>query len=1178
MAARPPPPRCWTTRTLARVHYIIGRNPGARPDVDPKQLEAEIRAAIRTWDDEFTEAVTAQYGDECSGILRRYAAAFPASYRDRFSAHEATSDIANFEDLLHERAAAAGVTAKVYTRDGDSPGTLRLKLFVRGGFIALSECLPVFENLGLKVIAEAAFGLAPDGGSGGTQISVQDFLMVHPGAGTNIHSLLEDGFHAVWSGRAESDGFNKLIPAAQLPWRDVMILRSIAKYLRQAGLTFSQRYMELALENNPAIAARLVELFRISHDPDLFSETGARADQTRTVREKIELALRNVPSADEDRIVRAMLNVIDAMLRTNFFQRDATGDLPAHIAFKLASGRVPILPAPKPLYEIFFYSPIVEGVHLRFGKIARGGIRWSDRAEDFRSEVLGLGKAQQVKNAVIVPVGAKGGFYPKRIPVGAPREAVQRAGMDAYGLFIGALLDLTDNISSDGGIAPPARVIRYDDDDPYLVVAADKGTASFSDIANDIAINRGFWLGDAFASGGSEGYDHKKIGITARGAWEGIRRHFREMGRDIQAETFTCIGVGDMSGDVFGNGMLCSPHTKLIAAFDHRHIFFDPSPDPTASWAERKRLFELPRSSWADYDPKLISSGGGVFPRSAKEVLVTEPLRALTGIEKDRASPQAIIRALLIAQVDLLFFGGIGTFIKSSKQSNADASDRENDAVRVNARDVLALVIGEGANLAVTQLGRVEFAREGGPQHHGGRINTDAIDNSAGVDTSDHEVNIKVLLSGPLRRGEISRPERLGILMRMTEDVSRQVLADNYDQTLALSVAEFRAVRDLDAAWRFIRELERKGALDRAVESLPGDDDLRLLARDGHGLTRPELAVLLAYAKLDLFHSVSESELPSDPYFDAWLARYFPPLAAGKFAGEMKRHPLAHAIIATQIANRTVNLAGPLFAQRMHELSNAPLWSGARAFVMADGAFGLSSLKSRICGLDLKVPARIQNEVIAEISELLRRLGLWFMLQLPSAPIAGTIETYKSGFSALKGRFSGLISPLEKRIVEPRIAELQASGMPMDIAEDSAILPLLSAVPEIIMLAETRRMSVETAAQIFYAVGAITGLDRLRGLASRIATSDHWDRLALRRMVDDLYSAQRLISCEAVTNANVTDASAVEDWRNLRRDDIERTQNFLSELERTGDATIAKLSLANSQIQKLAAQRVTAKR
>ncbi|HEX5278634.1 MAG TPA: NAD-glutamate dehydrogenase [Micropepsaceae bacterium] len=1162
---------------LARVHYIIIRNPGPRPDVDPAQVEEEIRSAVRTWDDTFADAAVARYGDNSGAILRRYTPAFPASYRDRFDPREAVADIAHFEELVNGQTSAAGVTAQVYTSDGDSPGTLRLKLFIRGGFVPLSECLPVFENLGLKVIAEAAFALSPDTGNGAAQVSLQDFVMQTGSAvAEQLYPRLEDAFHAVWSGSAESDGFNRLVLAAELTWRDVVILRSIAKYLRQAGITFSQSYMETALVNNPAIAVMLTSLFHTEHDPELFQDPDSRTAQAKRIRAGIEDALRNVPSADEDRIIRAMQSVIDAMLRSNFFQRNDAGNSPAYLAFKLESRRVAILPTPKPLYEIFVYAPEVEGVHLRFGKIARGGIRWSDRAEDFRFEILGLSKAQQVKNAVIVPVGAKGGFYPKRIPPGAARDVVQNAGISAYRLFIGALLDLTDNISPDGKIVPPAGILRHDGNDPYFVVAADKGTATFSDIANEIAVSRGFWLGDAFASGGSEGFDHKKIGITARGAWEGIKRHFRELGRDIQNQPFTCIGVGDMSGDVFGNGMLQSKQTRLIAAFDHRHIFFDPSPNVAIAWTERKRLFDMPRSTWADYDRKLISGGGGVFARTAKTIPLSQQFRAFTGITAENATPEDVMRALLTAPVDLLYFGGIGTFIKSTRQGNADAADRANDAIRVNGRDIQALVIGEGANLGVTQYGRIEYAREGGPQHQGGRINTDAIDNSAGVDTSDHEVNIKILMSGPLRRGEISRPERLDILTRITDDVAGQVLTDNYDQTLALSVAELRAPRDLDAAGRFMRELERRDALDRTVENLPPDDELRALARDGHGLTRPQLAILLAYAKTNLFHQVSESTLPADPYFDAWLASYFPPLAAETFAGELKRHVLARAIISTQIANRTVNLAGPLFAHRMHELSHAPLWAAARGFVLADGVFGLSILKNRVCALDLKVPARLQNQIVAEIAEVLRLLGMWFIVQMPDAPIAPVVESYGAGFTALKGRFSSLISPIEKNTIEPRIAELRNAGVPLDVAEDAAILPLLRAVPEIIMLSGAQHIPVESAAVVYFAAGAAAGLDRLRALATRIAGVDHWDRLAVRRMQDDLYSSQRSMACEALAAAKGDVAAAVDQWRNMRREDIGSILNFIGDIERGGDASIAKLALANSQVQKLAAP--TAKR
>ncbi len=1094
---------------LARIHYIVGRNPRVRPEADVKELESEIRAAIRNWDDGLADAMRLEHGEAASRLALRYANAFPAGYRDHFTPEEAVEDIGLMDAVLRGHGAGGRLTAHAYAHPDDAADALRLKLVVHGDFIPLSECLPVFENLGLKVIAEDAFALSPFAEDGEPQkTALQNILMVRAdGKAVEIERLkplLEDAFHAVWAGQAESDGFNKLVVAAELPWRNITVLRSVAKFLRQAGLTLSQAYMESALTRNPAIAVALVHLFWTAHDPLRFGDREARAQAVDQIREQIATALDDVPNADDDRIIRAMQSVIDAMLRVSFFQTDADGNPKPYLVFKLDSRRLDMLPAPKPLCEMFLYSPEVEGVHLRFGKVARGGLRWSDRAEDFRTEVLSLVKAQQVKNAVIVPVGAKGGFYPKRIPPGAAREVVQATGVAAYKTFVGALLDLTDNIGRDGTVTAPPQVIRYDDDDPYLVVAADKGTATFSDIANEIALGRGFWLGDAFASGGSQGYDHKKMGITARGAWEAVNRHFRELKRDIQTEAFTCVGVGDMSGDVFGNAMLCSQETKLLAAFDHRHIFVDPSPEPHAAWAERQRLFDLPRSSWADYNAKLISQGGGVFPRSAKEIVLSDEMKRLSGIAKDRVTPAEFIRALLSADVDLLFFGGIGTFIKSSVQSHADAGDRASDSLRVNGRDVKARVVGEGANLGATQLGRIEYAREGGPEAKGGRIDTDAIDNSAGVDTSDHEVNIKILMSGSLRRGELSAAERLSMLTAMTEDVARLVLKNNYDQTLVLSVAELTASRDLDAAARFMRDLERRGTLDREVEYLPSDEAIRALLRDGRGLTRPELAVLLAYAKLDLSHAIEQSELPGDAHFDALLKDYFPPLAAKRFGGELKQHRLAREIVATELANRTVNLAGPLFAHRMRELSNAPLWSSARAFALADGVFHLSDLKARICALDLKISAQIQNSMMADIAELLRRIGLWFIVQLPTDDMNETVRTYGAGFAALKGRFSTLVSHLEAGAAETRIAALQKAGVPLDVAEDVAVLPLLAAVPEIVLLAQTRGVSPTEAARVYFAMGALVGLDRLRALAGRIVTADHWDRLALRRIIDDL--------------------------------------------------------------------------
>jgi glutamate dehydrogenase len=1170
---------------LARIHYIIGRNPGPRPDRDVRELEAEIRAAIRTWEDGFAQAVEQTYGEGTGPISERYAGAFPASYRDTFSPLGAAEDIERIEQVLEGKAACGAVGAHVYGRDGDKANALHLKLFARGGFVALSDCLPVFEKLGLKVIAEDSFALTPVARDGKpAEVALQNFLMERadgkPADLERVKPLLEDAFHAVWAGRCESDGFNRLVVGAELDWRDVVILRMLAKYLRQAGLMLSQAYMESALTKNPAIAEYLVALFRALHDPELFADTASRKEHCDGIRAKIEEALNDVPSADDDRIIRAMRSIIDASLRTSFFQAATDGGPRPYIATKLDSRKLDMLPAPKPLYEIFVYSPDVEAIHLRFGRIARGGIRWSDRPEDFRTEILSLVKAQQVKNAVIVPVGAKGGFYPKRLPQGGSRDEIQAAGISAYRLFIGAILDLTDNLGPDGQVIPPKGVIRYDGDDPYLVVAADKGTATFSDIANGLAIERNYWLGDAFASGGSRGYDHKKMGITARGAWEAVKRHFRELGRDIQTEPFTCIGVGDMSGDVFGNGLLQSKETKLLAAFDHRHIFLDPSPDPHASWAERKRMFDLPRSSWADYNAALISKGGGVYPRTAKEIPLSDDVKKLTGLTKDRATPAELIRAILSVPVDLLFFGGIGTYIKASTQSHGDAGDRANDALRIDGRDVRALVVGEGANLGATQYGRIEYAREGGPERKGGRIDTDAIDNSAGVDTSDHEVNIKILMSGPLRRGSLTDEGRDSFLVKMTEDVAALVLKDNYDQTFALSVAEATAARDLDAAGRLMREMERDGLLDRAVEMLPSDDAMKALARQGLGLTRPELSVLLAYAKLELFDKVAESTLPDDPYFAHLLTEYFPKLAVQHFESEIPRHRLAREIVATQLVNRMVNLAGPLYAHRMRELSNAPLWCTARAFALADGAFGLSYLAKRIGALDLKIPARTQIAMMGDIAELLRRLGLWFIVQLPAqANVAQTVETYARAFAALKGRFAGLVSPLETKTIEARITALQQAGVPIDVAEDAGVLPLLGAAPEIVLLSEKASVPVDAAAGAYFALGAALGLDRLRALAGEIAPADHWDRLALRRTVDDLYAAQRMLAAAALKEGPALSgsatrsegAAAVKSWAKIREEDIGRTAKFLSELGHSGEPSIAKLSLANSQIQKLAA-------
>jgi glutamate dehydrogenase len=1152
--------------TLARVYYIIGRDEGPKPEVDARVLEERIRDAIRTWDDGFCEALTARHGDhEGTRLYHARAAQFSPGYTGLFTPAEGALDLIELERGLP-------LSARAYRKPTDPPTGVRLKLYLASGMMPLSTTLPILENLGMKVIAEDSFSVSFKDDAGAAHDNVLlDFQMERAdGSSTPLDEIkkpLEDAFHAIVSGDAENDGFNRLVIRAGLAWRDVVILRAVAKYLRQAAIQFSQDYMETALSRNPDIAKLLVELFHALHDP---ADAERREARVRLAQTRIDKALGDVPSLDDDRIIRRLRNVIANALRTNFYQKDAKV-----LAMKLDSQKLDELPAPRPLVEIFVYSPAVEGVHLRFGKVARGGIRWSDRREDFRTEVLGLVKAQQVKNAVIVPVGAKGGFYPKQMPLTPTRDEFMAAGVAAYKLFIGALLDVTDNLHHDGSVIPPKDCVRHDGDDPYLVVAADKGTATFSDIANGIAEDRGFWLGDAFASGGSHGYDHKKMGITARGAWEAVKRHFREMGRDIQKEPFTSVGVGDMSGDVFGNGMLLSKCTRLLAAFDHRHIFFDPDPDTAASWAERQRMFDLPRSSWADYDKSLISKGGGVFERTLKQIPLSPEMKKLTGLDADTATPAELMKALLKADIDLLWFGGIGTYIKASTQTNAEAGDRANDAIRVNGADLRAKVVGEGANLGCTQLGRIEYA------FAGGRINTDAIDNSAGVDTSDHEVNLKILLSGPLRRGELTADARDALLVEMTGDIAALVLEDNYDQTMTLSVAQSRASKDLDAHGRFMRELESRGRLDRAVEFLPDDAQLRGRAQSDKGLTRPELAVLLAYAKLDLKAELNASTLPDDPHFASEIADYFPKKAVARFPAELESHRLRREIVTDALANRLINLAGPVFVARMKEMTGASGAEVVRVSVVAEGAFGLTALKQRVDALDGKVDAQMQISMYADIAELLRRLGLWFLANVPAnADFASTIALYSSGIEAIKGTFEGLVSSYERQDTLDRIGELEKAGVPHALADEIGALPLFGTAPEIAQLADSRGFSVDLVAGSYFAIGAEVGIDRLRGLSRRIVGLEHWDRLAIRRLNDDLFAAQRALTADALAlldktkakGTRVDGAAAAAAWVERHAETLARVKAFLAALESSGELSIAKLTLANSQIRELAAR------
>jgi glutamate dehydrogenase len=937
---------------LARVHYIIGVAPLQHLDPDLPTLERAAALLARTWSDDF-EAVVRRRAqpDEAAAILAVWSDAFPLGYRDRYAPPEALADLAAIGRIGDE----APIAARAFRHPDDSPRSFRFKLYRAGDPIALADVLPILDNMGLKALSEDGYELTPVGRDGGSRpVWTHEFVLDDPRGErlsfAAIRQAFEAAFLAIWNGQAENDGFNRLVLELALGWRQAALIRALARYRQQSGLDPSPEVQQQALSNYPQVAALILELFRQRLDPAFEGAGADRAAAAKETQRKIEEALQAVESLDDDRVLRRLAALVGAIQRTNYYQPGADGRAKPYISFKVASRELADLPDPKPFREIYVSSPQVEGVHLRLGPVARGGLRWSDRRDDFRTEILGLVKAQQVKNAVIVPVGSKGGFYPKRLPKGGTREAVQAEAIGAYKTLLFGLLDLTDNIDDAGEVVRPRNVLVCDGDDPYLVVAADKGTASFSDIANGVAESYGFWLGDAFASGGSAGYDHKAMGITARGAWEGVKRHFRELGKDIQREAFTCVGVGDMSGDVFGNGMLLSKETRLVAAFDHRHVFLDPDPDPATSWAERKRMFDLPTSSWADYDAKLISEGGGVFPRTLKSVPLTAEVKALLDLKVDALTPAELISAILKARVELIYLGGIGTYVKAAAETNLQVGDKANDLVRINGRDLRCRVVGEGANLGFTQAGRIEYALAGG------RIDTDAIDNSAGVDTSDHEVNIKILTGMAERSGKLKHKARDALLASMTGEIATHVLAHNYDQTLALSLLEAEAAADLEAQAAFMDDLEARGRLDRALEGLPGAAEIAERAKAGAGLTRPELAVLLAYGKLDLLEDVVGSSAPDDPHFFKTLKAYFPKELA-PYEDAMRRHRLRREIITTVICNDMVNLCGPTFPGRLMAAAGCSVDELVVSFEAAREVLGFAEVWGKVAALDGKAPA-----------------------------------------------------------------------------------------------------------------------------------------------------------------------------------------------------------------------------
>jgi glutamate dehydrogenase len=1147
---------------LARIHFIIQTTPGEIPDIDTAEVETRLVAAVQTWDDALRHCLIEHHGEE-RGVasFNRFRNAFPTAYREDFDAQIAVLDIEKIESI--DDGGGSGFAMNLYCPVDQAPGLLKFKLYRVGNPVPLSDILPPLEHMGLRMLGERPYEVQT---VEGVTVWMHDFNLVTREVEEidllAVKQKFHDTFARVWTGGIEDDGFNRLVLEAGLTWREVVILRAYCKYLRQAGVTFSQDYMEQTLAANSGLTRALVELFMARLDPARAGHENKQA--VNELIAEINDGLDAVASLDEDRILRHYLSAIEATLRTNYFQPAADGGLKPYLSFKLDSQALDELPLPRPHVEVFVYSPRMEGIHLRGGSVARGGIRWSDRREDFRTEVLGLMKAQMVKNAVIVPVGAKGGFVCKQMPAEAGRDAQQEEGIACYRMLIDGLLDLTDNLV-EGALVPPPDLVRYDGDDSYLVVAADKGTATFSDIANEISTGRGFWLGDAFASGGAAGYDHKKMGITARGAWESVKRHFRELGTDIQKTDFTVVGIGGMTGDVFGNGMLLSKHIRLLAAFDHMHIILDPDPDPAASFAERKRLFGLPRSSWADYKTKVLSKGGGVFERSAKSVVLSEAVKERFGLNADRLTPSELIRALLRTEVDLLWLGGIGTFVKAGGEGHAEVGDRANDGLRVDARELGAQVVGEGANLGLTQRARIEYAARGG------RINTDAIDNSAGVDCSDHEVNIKVALDQVVAAGDMTLKQRDALLGTMTDEVADLVLRDNYLQTQAIGIAEAQASAHLEYHARLMRMLEKAGLLNRAVEFLPNDEELAERGKSGGGLTRPEIAVLLAYAKNDLFARLRDSDVPEDTYLGEDLVRYFPAPMRERYGANISEHRLRREIIATSVANSLVNRAGPAFVHWLSEETGRHASDIARAYAAARQVFDMRGFWGEIEALDNAVPTPVQVEMLAIVHRLVEHTNLWFLRNRPQPlDIAQTIEDYAPGVRVIAENFETIFAEEELALVATVKARLTDAGVPETLARRVAAVDGLIPACGIVDVAKGFDLNLEDVAGTYFEIGVRLGFDWLRTHAEELLTRSHWQRRAVNAIVDDLYSQQTALTASVLTTAaGESGAAAIECWIDANRLLVESAMDLLEDIKTGSALDLSMLAVANRQIRSL---------
>ncbi len=1146
---------------LARLHFVVQKNPPLDRDIDWEAIERRIKQVAVTWNSELHTSLRSQHDEGSATMLQsRYRKAFPASYRERHSAREAAADIDFIETHLVDDTPVMGG----YRQTVGESGKTSFRLYSRGHSVPLSDVIPMIENMGLRVESEHPHLVRRNGDN---DVWMHEFTVAHAdgddGKACDEHTAerIQDAFGHIWRGEVEDDGFNALMNAANLDWRQIVILRAMCKYLLQVGVPFSQSYMIDTLVSNAGIARHLSRLFDVRFNPAF---TGDREASTEATLDAIRVALDDVASLDEDRILKSYRDLILAILRTNAWRRNDDGSLREFVSFKFDSRKVPDLPLPHPMFEIFVYSSRVEGIHLRGGKVARGGLRWSDRREDFRTEILGLMKAQMVKNSVIVPVGSKGGFYVKaKLP--AEREAMMAVVVDCYRTFLSGLLDVTDNLV-DNRVVPPPDVVRHDEDDPYLVVAADKGTATFSDFANEVAISYGFWLGDAFASGGSAGYDHKGMGITARGAWESVKRHFRNLGVNTQQDEFTVVGIGDMGGDVFGNGMLLSEKIRLVAAFNHLHIFIDPTPDAASTYAERKRLFETPRTTWEDFDASLISPGGGVYRRTEKSITISPEAQTALGIENATMTPTELISNILKAPVDLLWNGGIGTYVKGSTETHADAADRANDGLRINGRDLRVKVMGEGGNLGFTQLGRIEFAEKGGC------IYTDAIDNSAGVDCSDHEVNIKILANAVVASDDMTMKQRDQLLESMTDDVSRLVLNDNYLQTQCIDITHEDGVDALTEQSRFMQHLESIGRLNREIEYLPNPEELAERLAGRTGLVKPEIAVLVSYAKMGMYDDLLAAGIAEDPALVEVLHDYFPDALSDNYGEQVLAHRLRPEIITTVVTNEFVNRLGPTFGFRMEQELGAAPAATARAMIATRAIFDLPGIWSAIEALDNQVPSSEQYRMQILVRGLAERSTHWLLRSnWIDRDIGSIVEHFQPGIEELVAAIPDCLSGKEESTLNARIAHFVEVGVPDDTAlVVSRVIPLSSSF-DIIEIARSLDQPVADAAAVYFELGHRLDMHWLREEIGNVVVSSHWHKLATSELRSDLHFQQRQLTAEILgqTSGSQSADARVEQWLSDNAGAVAKYTALMTELKAASSVDFAMLSLAVNEVHKL---------